>query len=166
MTLAAVCALCESAMAPGDGAAAFRGRMAHLTCWLEWREGRRPAPRPSVLVVEDDEPMRYATRRMLQTAAFDVTEAGDAMSALHAIARRPDLVLLDLHLPDLDGFEVCRRIKTNPETAWMRVLPFTAVFRDEADRQRAFDVGADGYLVKPIGATELIATVNALLRVA
>jgi len=159
------CALCGVSIESGSGAAAFRGRIAHVECWLEWREGRRSAPRPTVLVVDDDEPTRYATVRMLKTADFDVTEAGDAHTALAAIARRPDLILLDLQLPDMDGFEVCRRIKSDPATASVRVLPFTAVFKDDVDRKRAFDVGADGYLIKPLAAPQLIATVNALIGI-
>ena len=69
-----VCALCEARIEPGDGAAAFRGRVAHIACWLEWRDGRRASPRPSVLVVDDDDATRYTTRRVLEAAGFTVTE--------------------------------------------------------------------------------------------
>ena len=158
-----ICALCEARIEPGDGAAAFRGRVAHIACWLEWRDGRRESPRPSVLVVDDDDATRYTTRRVLQAAGFSVTEAENAGAALAAIAHRPDLILLDLRLPDLDGFEVCRRIKSDPGTASVRVVPFTAVFHDDSDRRRAFAVGADGYLIKPIAPEQLVATVNALI---
>jgi len=158
-----VCALCEARIEPGDGAAAFRGRVSHIACWLEWRDGRRESPRPSVLVVDDDDATRYTTRRVLEAAGFTVTEAANAAAALDAIAHRPDLILLDLRLPDLDGFEVCRRIKSDPGTASVRVVPFTAVFHDDSDRRRAFAVGADGYLIKPIAPEQLVATVNALI---
>ena len=160
-----VCPLCECKMRPGEGAASFRGRMAHIPCWLEWREGRRDSPRPSVLVVEDDEATRYTTRRVLENAEFDVLEASTAEAALEALGRRPDLVLLDLQLPDLDGFEVCRRIKSDPSTASMRVVPYTAVYKSDVDRRRAFEAGADGYLLKPLSAEQLVATVNGLIGV-
>ncbi len=160
-----LCPLCALAIDPGVGAAAFRGRIAHLSCWLDWREGRRESPRPSVLVVDDDEVGRYAACRALQRANFDVMEAADGTTALNAVAERPDLVLLDLQLPGVDGFEVCRRIKSSPETASIRVLPFTAVFKTDVDRRRALDAGADGFLIRPVPPEELIATVTGLIGV-
>lgn len=165
MSAVDVCPLCEREVEPGAGAAAFRGRMAHLSCWLEWREGRRTSPRPSILVVDDDEAGRYAARRILERANFEVVEAADGASALRAVAERPDLVLLDIQLPDVDGFEVCRRIKSSPATASIRVLPFTGVYRNDSDRKRAFEAGADGYLVRPVSPEELVATVNGLIGV-
>jgi DNA-binding response OmpR family regulator len=157
-----VCPLCEREIAPGAGVAAFRGGMAHVSCWLEQRESAA-APRRAVLVVDDDDAGRYAVRRILEHANFQVTEASDGASALTAIAKHPDLVLLDLRLPDVDGFEICRRIKSSPDTASIRVLPLTAVFTSDGDRRRAFELGADGYLVRPVAADELIATVNGLI---
>ena len=165
MSVHDICPLCDREIEPGVGAAAFRGRIAHLSCWLDWREGRLASPRPSILVVDDDEAGRYATCRILERANFDVVEAADAASALRALAGRPDLVLLDIQLPDLDGFEVCRRIKSSPATASIRVLPFTGVFRNDADRKRAFEAGADGYLVRPVPPDELVATVTGLIGV-
>jgi two-component system, sensor histidine kinase len=115
-----------------------------------------------VLVVDDDDATRYTTRRVLEKAGFTVAEAENAAGD-GGERRRPDLILLDLRLPDLDGFEVCRRIKSDPGTASVRVVPFTAVFHDDSDRRRAFAVGADGYLIKPIVPEQLVATVNALI---
>jgi CheY-like chemotaxis protein len=159
------CGLCERQIPLGQGIAAFRGGMAHIPCWLDWRDGRLRAPRPVVLVVEDDEPTLYTTRRAL-APHFGLIEATTAQAALVGVTRGPDLVLLDLQLPDLDGLEVCRRIKTDPATAWTRVLPFTAVFTSEHDRQRAMDAGADGYLLKPIPAGVLVASVRRLVGIA
>ena len=157
------CPLCDRELGRG-GAAAFRNQAAHLACWLEWREGSRPAPRPTVLVVDDDDAGRYTTSRILRSANFEVTEAPSGSAALTAVASRPDVVLLDMQLPDFDGFEICRRIKSDPRTQSVRVLPFTAVFRHEGDRRRAIQLGADGYLVRPVSAQELLATINDLIR--
>ena len=153
------CGLCRREIPLGHGVAAFRGGMAHIDCWLEWKTWR-----PVVLVVEDDEATRYASARALRQD-FQVIEAATAQGALDEINKGPDLVLLDLQLPDLDGFEVCRRIKANPTTAWTRVLPFTAVYTTGEDRQRALHVGADGFLIKPVPADALVATVRDLIGV-
>lgn len=160
-----VCPLCDRAIEPGGGAAAFRGRIAHLSCWLDWRDGQVASPRPSILVVDDDEAGRYTTCRILERANFHVAQAPDGATALSAVTARPDLVLLDLDLPDVNGFEVCRRIKSAPETASIRVLPFTAVFRNDADRRRALQMGADGYLIRPVPPNELVATVSGLIGI-
>jgi DNA-binding response OmpR family regulator len=162
-----VCPLCDCVIEPGGGAAALGGRIAHLTCWLDWREGRRRRwPRRSILVVDDDEGGRYATCRTLQHANFQTLEAVDGASALHALGERPDLIVLDLRLPGLDGFEVCRRVKSSPLTADIRVLPLTAVYTSDADRRRAIALGADGYLVRPLTPGELVATVTSLIGTA
>ena len=159
-----ICPLCDREIAPGAGAAAFRGGMAHVACWLDHREGPSSSRR-SVLVVDDDAAGRYATRRILERANFAVTEASDGSSALTAIAQHPDVVLLDLRLPDLDGFEICRRVKSSPATASIRVLPLTAVFTSERDRLRALAAGADGFLVRPVSADDLVSAVNGLIGI-
>ena len=157
-----VCPLCEKEIGSGAGVASFQGRLAHVACWLDWRD-RSAAPRRAVLIVDDDEAGRYATRRVLERANFDVSEASDGSSALTALARHPDLVLLDLRLPDVDGFEICRRIKSSPETASIRILPLTGVFTSERDRRRALALGADGYLVRPVSPEKLVAAVNGII---
>ena len=159
-----ICRLCESEISLRNGVASFRGTMAHIDCWLEWHDGRRASPRPVVLIVEDDETTRYTNRRALESA-FEIIEATTAKEALAAIDREPDLVLLDLQLPDLDGFEVCRRIKSDPARSWMRVLPITAVFTSEVARRRAIEAGADGFLTKPVPAEALVASVKRLIGV-
>ena len=118
-----------------------------------------------VLNVDDYEAGRYATSRVLRQAGFDVHEAATGTDALRLVeAERPDLVLLDVNLPDVDGFEVCRRIKTHPETAGIPVLYLSAAYRSAEHRVQGLDLGADGYLTQPVEPRELVATVNALLR--
>jgi signal transduction histidine kinase len=118
-----------------------------------------------VLVVDDNEPARYAKVRMLRAAGFEVVEAGTAAETLTLVAdRKPRLVVLDVHLPDLDGWSVCRSIKSNPATASTLVLQVSATFVSEEDTVRALEGGADACLTEPIEAAVLVATVRALLR--
>jgi signal transduction histidine kinase len=118
-----------------------------------------------VLVVDDNETARYTKVRMLRAAGFEVLEAGTAADTLSIVAeRRPRLVVLDVHLPDLDGWTVCRRIKENPATASTLVLQVSATFVTEEDTVRALEGGADACLTEPIEAAVLVATARAVLR--
>jgi len=118
-----------------------------------------------ILNVDDNDGARYAKTRILQSAGFQVVEATNGTDAL-AITRRGDvaLVLLDVKLPDINGIEVCRRIKADPDSAAVLVLQTSAALTGRADKIRGLEGGADNYLAAPIEADELIANVNALLR--
>jgi two-component system response regulator MprA len=117
--------------------------------------------RPHVLVVDDDARIVAALKRALHYEGYSVEVAGDGPSALtHAASRPPDLVLLDVMLPGLDGVEVCRRLRAGDDVP---ILMLTA--RDATgDRVRGLDSGADDYVVKPFAYEELMARVRALLR--
>ncbi|MDQ9168791.1 response regulator [Oxalobacteraceae bacterium R-40] len=118
-----------------------------------------------ILNVDDNDGARYAKTRMLQVAGFDVLEAATGSDALTLVRQEmPDLVLLDVKLPDINGLEVCKRIKSDPATASTLVLQTSAALIHRTDKVRALEGGADNYLVAPIEAEELIANVNALLR--
>jgi len=118
-----------------------------------------------ILVVDDRGPSRYAKVRVLQRAGFEVVEADSGTRASELIAEhRPRLVVLDVKLPDVDGSELCRRIKTDPDTASTVVLQVSATYVRQSDMVRALDSGADASLVEPIDPTVLVATVRALLR--
>lgn len=120
-----------------------------------------------ILNVDDTEAARYAKSRILQRAGFQVIEAASGGEALAKVASdRPTLVLLDTKLPDLSGFEVCRRLKQNPDTAMVLVLQTSASYVASPDRVHALDSGADNYLTEPIEPEELVANVRALLRLA
>ena len=113
-------------------------------------------------MVEDDRSVREALDRALRAQGYQVTTAGDGLAALAAVSREdPDLVVLDLGLPGMDGLAVCRRLRADGDLR--PVLILTA--RDAVgDRVVGLDVGADDYLGKPFALEELLARVRALLR--
>lgn len=119
---------------------------------------------PTILVVEDEEDIRDIVAFNLRQAGFRVLETGDGRGALHlARSRQPDLVVLDLLLPDLDGREVCRRLREDQATRHLPVLMLTAL-ASEGDRVVGFELGADDYLTKPFSPRELVLRVRAILR--
>src|SRR5690242_2252919 len=118
-----------------------------------------------ILVVDDNEAERYYVARVLARAGFDVQEVGTGLDALHlAESGQPALITLDIRLPDVSGLEVCRRLKQNPVTRDIPVLHISASFTSPDNKAEGLDGGADGYLTHPVDATELVATVRALLR--
>lgn len=118
-----------------------------------------------ILNVDDNDGARYAKTRILQSAGFDVIEAANGTDALDMVKRlAPALVLLDVKLPDINGIEVCRRIKAESDSSSVLVLQTSAALTGRADKIRGLEGGADNYLAAPIEADELIANVNALLR--
>src|SRR5215510_2540782 len=121
--------------------------------------------KPLILNVDDSEAALYAKSRILRQAGYDVVEATTGAETLELVrARRPNLVLLDLKLPDMSGYEVCGRIKGSPETATVLVLQISATYAGGSDRVRGLDSGADGYLAEPVEPQELLATIRAFLR--
>ena len=120
---------------------------------------------PATLLVVDDNPASlYATSHVLRAAGYTVLQAVSGQEALALAERGPDLVVLDVNLPDIDGFEVCRRLRARPDTARIPVVHLSATFTNAADQVRGLDMGADGYITHPVEPPVLIATVNAFLR--
>jgi signal transduction histidine kinase len=118
-----------------------------------------------VLNVDDNDGARYAKSRILTRAGLRVIEAASGGEALKAAQEHhPDLVLLDMKLPDIHGMEVCRMLKQDPGTGSILVLQTSASYLSSADKIRALDGGADNYLFEPIEPEELVANVRALLR--
>ncbi|HKF50472.1 MAG TPA: ATP-binding protein [Terracidiphilus sp.] len=120
--------------------------------------------RSRILVADDREENRYVLCRVLRGAGYECLEAGTGAKALEFAETHPDLIILDVRLPDMSGYHVCRALKQNPHTASIPILQISASFVASEDRVRALDAGADGYLTHPIDRMVLVATVRALLR--
>jgi PAS domain S-box-containing protein len=118
----------------------------------------------TVLVVDDNPSTRYSTARVIRAAGFRTTEAGTGGEALARIGDGVSAVVLDVHLPDIDGFEVCRMIRANPVTALLPVVHLSAAYIRDEDRVTGLNAGADGYMVHPVEPAVLVATLQALIR--
>jgi signal transduction histidine kinase len=122
-------------------------------------------PQVLILNVDDSEANRYVKTRILVKAGFEVIEASTGAAAMALIqSRAPDLVLLDVKLPDMNGRDICAHIKREPATSRMMVLQTSASHVEPRHRVASLDAGADGYLVEPMEPEELVANVRALLR--
>ena len=120
---------------------------------------------PLILVVDDNPPLRYALGRTLRQHGFDVIDASTGEEALRLGAtEQPDLVLLDVNLPDIHGFDVARRLKAGERTKTIPILQISASFVQMEHRMEGLAAGADAYLVEPVEPGELVANIRALLR--
>ena len=117
-----------------------------------------------ILVVEDDRDIAELVERYLQKAGFSTEVLSSGRDALKALAERPpDLLILDLMLPQVDGLEICRAARGNSRTAAIPIIMLTAR-ADESERIVGLEIGADDYIAKPFSPNELVARVRALLR--
>lgn len=120
----------------------------------------------TILVVDDDPDIRYATVRIIRSAGYRVLEAATGRDCIRmAKAHRPDMILLDVVLPDIMGTEVCRRIKTSPVFDGTFVILTSGVKTASRHQTEGLDTGADGYIARPVSNRELIARVNAMVRI-
>jgi DNA-binding response OmpR family regulator len=117
-----------------------------------------------ILIVEDEESLLKLESILLATRGYKVKGVTDGLSALKEIETdRPDLVLLDIMMPGIDGFEVCRRIKENSLTRGIPVVMLTAK-KSSADQARGFEVGADAYITKPFKSGKIVEIVEGFLK--
>jgi two-component system KDP operon response regulator KdpE len=114
-----------------------------------------------VLVIDDEPPIRKLLRMGLTSQGYDIIEAGNGKAALELMREAPDLVILDLGLPDIQGHELLRTIRSRNESVPVVVLSSRG---DEAGKVQALDLGADDYVTKPFGIDELLARMRAALR--
>ncbi|HOT93299.1 MAG TPA: response regulator [Anaerolineae bacterium] len=118
-----------------------------------------------ILIVDDNLEVRFATTRVLSGVGHRVLEAASGQAALEtAVRENPDLILLDVALPDMDGFEVCRRLKAMPALNDTFVVMFSGVRTESEDRVKGLTSGADDYIVRPIGNRELLARIESMAR--
>jgi DNA-binding response OmpR family regulator len=116
-----------------------------------------------ILIVDDDPDMRSLYRLVLQHEGLEVIEAASGSEALSLIHQEPPaLVLLDIMMPEMDGYEVCRRLRSNPKTAGLPVLMFSAK-GTSADRRIGMLAGANDYMTKSVGPRALVARIHSLL---
>ena len=120
--------------------------------------------RPLVLIADDDVTMRLLACEALEQTGFQVMEAQDGEEALEAFHHyQPQVVLLDVMMPKMSGFEVCRRIKNNPLTSDLPVIMVTAL-NEMGDIERAIESGTDDFLSKPVNKLELLTRVKTMLK--
>ena len=118
-----------------------------------------------ILNVDDYVPGRYARTKLLKQAGYRVLEAGSGREVFELLEqKKPDLILLDVNLPDINGFEICRQLRSNPRTAATVILHISASSILTQHQVTGFESGADGYLVEPVEPAVLLATLNAFLR--
>lgn len=120
--------------------------------------------RHRLLVVNDDPIGRYTTVRLLNAAGFPTLEAGTGADALRVADQGLSAVVLDIHLPDIDGFELCRRLRAQASTFRLPVIHLTAAYLTDEDKVRGLDAGADAYLTHPVEPAVLVSTIQALVR--
>jgi len=121
-------------------------------------------PKARILIVEDDSDILHLLAYNIEAASFDVVTAMDGNTALEMVRRHPpNLVVLDLMIPGIDGFEVCKELKRGAETRGIPVIMLTAR-GEEVDRIVGLELGADDYVVKPFSPRELILRIRAILR--
>ena len=117
-----------------------------------------------IYIVEDDTNIREIESFALKNSGYQIQDFGNAKEFYRAVKeKKPDLVLLDIMLPDEDGMEILQKLRKNPETKRLPVIMVTAK-ATELDRVKGLDLGADDYIIKPFGVMELISRVKALLR--
>jgi PAS domain S-box-containing protein len=122
------------------------------------------SPPATILVVDDNPATRYSTSRVLRAEGFIVVEATTGNEALERAWDQPDLIVLDVNLPDIDGLQVCRLLRADARTARTPVIHLSATFVAVSDQVQGFEAGADGYITHPVEPPVLVATVNAFLR--
>lgn len=128
------------------------------------KDDAKPETPLTIAYVDDSDPQRYAISRMLSAAGFHVKQAATGQQGLDLARELPDVMLLDVQLPDINGIEVCRRIKSDPVTRDIPILQVSAAFTDPEHKAKALESGAEGYLTFPFNSVELIAIVRALMR--
>ena len=117
-----------------------------------------------ILLIDDDEKWCSSLKRVLQAKGYQIIEANTGVEGLRALAEKPDLVILDMGLPDMSGYEICNQIKSSKEYASVPVLYLSGQYIRDEDKAQGLEQGADCYLTKPVSSPVLLATICSLLR--
>jgi two-component system cell cycle response regulator DivK len=114
----------------------------------------------SILVVEDQEDNRRILRDLLSSKGYEIIEVTDGLAGVEAAKReKPDLILMDIQLPGIDGYEATRRIKSEPDLAGITIIAVTS-YALSGDKQKALEAGCDGYVAKPYSPRKLLAEIE------
>ena len=114
-----------------------------------------PSLQPRILYIEDNPENRMLVRRILQVEGYEIEDAPDGPTGLKkALANRPDLILMDINMPEVDGYTMTARIKATPELSGVKVVALTANVM-KGDRERVLAAGCDGYIQKPVDVDQL-----------
>ncbi len=119
-----------------------------------------------ILVVDDNPEHTKAAALVLRKEGYQVIEANSGVESLTLVKEhRPDVILLDVVMPDLDGFEICQRVKADPELSDVYVMMFSGTKKESIEQAKGLEIGADGYITRPISNRELLARVESILRI-
>ena len=124
----------------------------------------KPAHGGCILIIDDQEATRYVFRRILTGAGYRVVEAGTGTDGLAKAMQMPDVIIADVNLPDMLGYDLVRRIRSNPSTSSIPVLQVSASFISNESKVQGLEGGADSYLTQPVEPTVLLAQIQALMR--
>lgn len=120
--------------------------------------------RKKIFILDDEEPIILLLKTILNVYGYDGCESSSPQEALsRVIQEKPDLVILDIAMPEMDGYQVCRLLKANPETQKIPVVMITALALEQ-DRKMAMDAGADGFILKPFDPRDVVAEIQRLTR--
>jgi signal transduction histidine kinase len=125
----------------------------------------KPGSGGRILVVDDTEANRYTIVRILRKEGFEVREADNGVSGLALASEDLDLIILDIHMPEMDGYEACQRLKADPALQAIPILHISATYTGTNDIAYGLESGADGYLTHPVEPVVLVATVRAFMRI-
>src|SRR5262249_46349395 len=127
---------------------------------MEIPQSHAPPPRPTILIADDESSIRLLVRETLGADEYRILEVADGTSALQAArTESPNLLVLDVSMPQVDGVEVCRQLRTDPTTRALPIIILSAKGQ-ETDRQRGLDAGANAYLSKPFSPLQLLRLVE------
>ena len=118
-----------------------------------------------ILHIDDDESNRYAVKIILEKVGYEIISAENGTQGFEMVSLNPDLIVLDIRLPDINGYDLCRKIKANPRYNSIPVLQTSATFTSSDHKVEGLESGADGYLAQPLESAVLVATVKSLLRI-